>query len=942
MKQGILKALRAVRTRVDWKAFLASLGPAIRTAIRTRVDDIRRDPIIIGFFFVGILALFLGLGGIGSEWIYHHKGWKGAQRSIEARNYHRFGYLHTGLAPLDNVGPAKGSKGEHITMKKFREHPPGFPLVLSLWAAVMGGSEPAARLLALVLSMATLIMLLYIFHRSWEDEAVLIAGLILLFIPVYAAYMNFVNQETLAVCCMFGVLACYEALFRDRKVWKLVFLGIFVFVGIFSDYAFILFLAYALVALSIMELRQGIRHWKVPVVVAGAGLLGSMLLLVQLRGMGLSWASWKGIFLDGGGYGSILEKWNYYIWVFNPLVVVLMAYWLLDLVGRVFAKKLTRADGYAAALLLSGLTAWLMFSQTARTHEYAVIYLCPPLALAAGRGLWQFAGSIAYGSRVIRAVVTAAGVVLVVGISVPHMAAKRVTPLYQFVEPMVRINSSKQYDFQLSYNIMARYLKGVMAPDEKLATFAGLDIRPEFQYYLDRESQGFRDRLDVLNLESRKDFAFFMVGRGHIWSDFLTHLLARHDFVVHDGNYAFDLGKHLPRTVALKRVLKKTSVVEKYFRSLSYGKYRVEEDLWRSLDLAVKLRSAKEAGAVRKTLGAAKADSLHAAVALYNYELSQGRKVDLAAITSTLDVAPKQKMIFGQFLEYLGAGLVRHEDGRTVLTMLFRPVKVLSHNFKVELTAETLQEGEAMREALGTKKFEMRFVIPSNMWKTGYVYALEEQLQLYPGPYRLSFNVQWLDYFQVLNRASNENSFPVVCKALPGEPLEALAQITARMMEIDARGIEKEADVRKNLADLPAKGALVSKGIGPDLVLLGCVAVPASTGRWLVRMYFQNRSMEARDLYLTMSGSDTAGKGLFEKTMAMGKMSGDKAPGRIFWVEETVEHDPEKAKIRIKVGAKSIENVLKSNVGATQVRIGEGDYGIDFPLMWLYWPQYLF
>jgi hypothetical protein len=180
-----------------------------------------------------------------------------------------------------------------------------------------------------------------------------------------------------------------------------------------------------------------------------------------------------------------------------------------------------------------------------------------------------------------------------------------------------------------------------------------------------------------------------------------------------------------------------------------------------------------------------------------------------------------------------------------------------------------------------------------------------------------------------------------VCRALPGEPLEALAQITARMMEMDARGIEKEADVRKGLADLPAKGALESKSIGPDMMLLGCVAVPASPGRWLVRMFFVNRTMEARELYLTMTGSDAGGKGLFEKTVAMGAMSGDKAPGRIFWVEETVEHDPAKAKMRIKIGVKGIDNVLKTNVGATQVRLGEGDFGVDFPMMWLYWPQHL-
>jgi len=297
------------------------------------------------------------------------------------------------------------------------------------------------------------------------------------------------------------------------------------------------------------------------------------------------------------------------------------------------------------------------------------------------------------------------------------------------------------------------------------------------------------------------------------------------------------------------------------------------------------------------------------------------------------------KTVFGKSVEYLGARLWKRGDGRTVLQMLVRPVKALDHNVRVVLTAEARHEDGTLRSEIGTKTLDLRFPVPSTLWKAGSMVLLEEPLPLYPGPYRLSFEIFWIDYFQVLNTRSNENAFPVGCRQLPGNPLESLAQVTARMMELDAKGVHDPKDVRRALAELGAYGTLEMQAIGDDLVLHGCSVVPASTGKWLMRLFFQNRSMAGRDVTVTVSGM--GGGGDFQKTLPLGRMQGDRGPGRIFWVEDTFEADPSASTVGIVVGAASIENPLKTNLGISKLSIGEGPYGTELPFSWIDWPSRL-
>jgi 4-amino-4-deoxy-L-arabinose transferase-like glycosyltransferase len=878
---------------------------------RAALEALRADPMLAAFGGAALLVLLLALPGIGSEWDCHHEGWYGAQSAIEAD---------------DNLRAVFG-RG---SAEKTEPHPPGFSFLLSLTLAVLGRSEAAARLLAVELTVSAFLMLVFALRRSWGREQTLLGCLFLALTPVFVSTMAFVADETLVLFSMAALLWAWESYRLDRRRWKIALLGASVLVGAFSGTGWYFFVLPFLVFVSISELRQGPGRWKMPLLLLGMVVLAGALLVLQqavahgsLAAFGrylsreITKPSWAAVM-------AALRRWDGYVGFFTPMVPALVAFFLVDLSIRLALLRLNRGDGHLIALLLAATAAWLT-CPSAGSHDYAVAVFAPPLAMAAGAGLWRLSDSLSHGSLRMRGAVCALVLAAFAALAAPQIYRWRVSAVYEFTEPLHKIAFPAACDRQAAANAMARYLGGFMKPDERLAVFTGFEIRPGLRYYLDHRLQVFTSRLDVLGLESRKAFAFLLVSKTDTWSDVLAHLLARHDAVFLDRAVAVDLRHRVGRIVVLERA--------------ADGKARVEENPWRSLDAAVALDRAPQADALWKKLAGARRDTLPAAVAAYNYARWKGAAPDEKKLTAMLQVVPKVKTVFGKSVEYLGARLWKRGDGRTVLQMLVRPVKALDVNVKVNLTAEARHEDETLRSEIGTKTLDLRFQVPSTLWKAGSVVLLEEALPLYPGPYRLSFEISWIDYFQVLNTRSNENAFPVACRQLPGNPLDSLAEVTARMMELDAKGVQDPKDVRRALAELGAYGTLDMEPIGDDLVLHGCSVVPTSTGKWLMRLFFQNRSMAGRDISVTVTG--TGGGGNFQKTLPLGKMLGDRGPGRLFWVEDTFDIDPSASSVKIVVGGASIENPLGTNLGITKLSIGEGSYGTELPLSWIDWPSLL-
>ncbi len=101
-----------------------------------------------------LLAAFSRAHRIAPWSLGDHNGWGGAFYSNIARNYLRYGYGETHFAPVVNTGivPAR----RHVY---YLTHPPGIGWLVSVCFRLLGIHEWAARLVPLVFSLGTIVLL---------------------------------------------------------------------------------------------------------------------------------------------------------------------------------------------------------------------------------------------------------------------------------------------------------------------------------------------------------------------------------------------------------------------------------------------------------------------------------------------------------------------------------------------------------------------------------------------------------------------------------------------------------------------------------------------------------------------------------------------------------------------------------------------------------------
>lgn len=916
----------------------------VAAELKRTVGFLRRRRVVVAFSLLGALHLFIALANTGSEWIYGHQGWAGARRSLNAKNYLRYGYMESRLCPLDNLGAVKTKDGKPAPKKIYWHHPIGLPLIMSAVFAVFGESPVTARLFFTFLSLLSFLMMVLIFRKFLGNWQTFVALIFLSFIPLYAAYLNFVNYEIFVIFCAFCVIFFYESHREKRRWWKVLLIGVAVLFGAFSEYPIFPFFFFFWIVLIVAELKEGWKRWKLPVLFPVFVLAGGALLILSMKfmmewGWEKTWISFKNMFIHRHSLKTesphllVLEKWEYYWRFFNPVVMIFTLYWIFDLTTRAFLRKWRRGDAYVVVLFLMAFAYWYLLPQAAKIHEYVALYFSLPFAFAAAAGLWHLTASISYDSFKARLVLRLFFVAAIIVTSVPFIWSIRVFPTYKLLEPVHEMESPKDYNYLVSYNILGRFVKEKTEPDEKIAFFPDFDIRPEFWYYLDRNHRVIRQRRDMLNVEKKRSYAFIMINRNTVGIDFLAHLLKRHNFAFTDHYYAFDLGNHLRSITFLRKELKEKSAPARYFISLPHPAYTIEEDRWKIVDLTLKLRGRDEAERVKKVIKPPAAGSLSEAVARYNLATAGDKRAGLKDIRSHL--GGKGKSVFADVVEYLGSRIERH-GGRTYVRFLFRPKEQIDFNFFVKVTARPLHENEELRSEIGEKVRLIRFVIPSLMWKPGYVYVAEDELLFFSGPYDLSFELIQNITYQVMNEASNDNTFTFSCKSLPGDFPGNVESVTSNILGMTSLSPQKPETVKGLIKKMEASRVFIQKDIGSDLGFLGCIVVPYGANKWSARMFFHNVSIDGRHINLTVSAKGSGLKSPYKKAIDLGLMKGTKAPGRIFMVEETLSADPSKLQMTMLLASKGVPSPLRSKKG-TKLSIGKGDYGVHLPLQWLYW-----
>lgn len=349
-----------------------------------------------------IAALILSIR-INFPWIGHHD-WNGARFAGIARNYLTYGYLTTKLGQVVNSGLVSPDRFVY-----YINHPPLLPLLLSFSFFVFGESEWSARLVPIVFSLGSILLVFLIVRKLWDKTSALYASFLMVFLPMFAYFGRMVNHEALTLFFVLSVIYSY-LLWLDaynRKYFLLMSGGLVL--GFLVDWP-----AAYIVPILLLHYFVSVRGRNklilvlpaIPVILFILFLWHSVLLKGSVAGGDLFRALLFRLNLSGTEeyYFSISQfirlEAKRVRDLFTPLVGVLSVVWLIRyLIDR---EKLKNTSNFLVFLLfIFGSIHILIFPNGAWIHDYWLFYLIPAFAISAALSLDYLAKSITIEKKTI-------------------------------------------------------------------------------------------------------------------------------------------------------------------------------------------------------------------------------------------------------------------------------------------------------------------------------------------------------------------------------------------------------------------------------------------------------------------------------------------------------------------------------------------------------------
>ncbi|MBN2489293.1 MAG: glycosyltransferase family 39 protein, partial [Planctomycetes bacterium] len=324
------------------------------------------------------------------------KGFGGALYGTMARNHVRYGYRNTRLAMVNCGGEREvGELANH----RYLNHPPLFAVLLSLAFHAFGVHEWSARLVPLVFSALSLLMLFVVVRLVAGVVPALLAMLLMAALPMAAYYGAFVEVQSFQV--MFLSLALFYFYWKwhlGRRAVFLVAMFALFFLGAGFDWPIYLlaaglFLHHVLAPGPRGRSKAILVFLPLGVVVAFGATLVYVTKLSGTQNLGallnaLAVETTGGQSLDAlFGEGRWLE-WprrlrGYFATMYTWPVLILAAVWILRAAVAGVFRRAPVASGLVFAYLCMGGGYVLLFPYGSSIHEYWSMYLIPVFCVAA-------------------------------------------------------------------------------------------------------------------------------------------------------------------------------------------------------------------------------------------------------------------------------------------------------------------------------------------------------------------------------------------------------------------------------------------------------------------------------------------------------------------------------------------------------------------------------
>jgi hypothetical protein len=316
------------------------------------------------------------------------KSWEIGFQELIARNHLIYGFDQTHFVSVISV--LDGQNIYHLS------HPPLLQILISFSYFIFGIHEWSARLVPILFSLGTVILVFAIASRIWDRRTALFAAFFAAFMPMSAYYGRIVNFEP--VVLFFILLFAWAYLAGDgtgdKKYFVLAVIALIL--GGLTDWPFFLILPF-FVLISLIT-RKRIRE-TIVVFFLGCGVAGGYLLVKSaIVGYHSGVSGWFDHILVRSNIPSYIGNPNLYLitlsrmWNDFSLAIVCAAAGAIlwgyhTRKSAIEGKDLQVKDLTAPAILLFGVSYLVIFPESTFVHEWQLYYLIPGVSLFAGFAL---------------------------------------------------------------------------------------------------------------------------------------------------------------------------------------------------------------------------------------------------------------------------------------------------------------------------------------------------------------------------------------------------------------------------------------------------------------------------------------------------------------------------------------------------------------------------
>lgn len=341
--------------------------------------------LLVLIFAACLLTIYIDRPFIG-----HHE-YNGAVYSTIARNFNRYGIINTKFAQIENQD--KAQPGDFYFMT---HHPPILTVLLSISFGIFGEGEKAARLVPIIFSLLTLILIYGLADKYFDKKTAILAIALASISPIFIYYGKLPVQEVLGLPVILLSTFLYFRFFARPNVHNFLILTSSMVIGNFTSWP--AYYVGAIFALHYLFFGKSKNKW---VIAASFPLICIATFAAYIFNLYLI----TGNTFGGNLNGAFLQRLNI-AQLGQPAslkdLLVLQVRWLNAYYGKILIilsggaslylalnfKRFYKQEKYQLLffLLLIGTTHLIIFREVAQYHDYFLIYLLPFITMTASLG----------------------------------------------------------------------------------------------------------------------------------------------------------------------------------------------------------------------------------------------------------------------------------------------------------------------------------------------------------------------------------------------------------------------------------------------------------------------------------------------------------------------------------------------------------------------------